>query len=1235
MVAQTRGAGQSSPKKLKFHEKLVGKGLSTDALLKKLKVLHKELADMDQELVDTQSLSGVRKELVNKSILLHKDRGVKAYAACCLADLLRLYAPDAPYTQDELADIFAFFFRQLTTGLKGADSPYYSEYYHLLESLSTVKSVVLVCDLPKAEELMEDAFRSFFSLVKHEFAKKIELFMTDILIALIDECNTLPTEVLLVILDQFADKHNRPDDPPHRLAVSVCNTVADKLQQHVCQHLSNEITSNAKLEDYDKVQEAHDLIRELSRSCPSLLANVIPQLEAELATENVQIRLLATEVMGEIFSEKNGAEFARKHRSAWTAWLMRKQDKAQSVRLAFIEGCKGVLINLPEMRHDVEAALESKVLDPDEKVRAAVCKMFSQLDYETALHHVSLKLLKLLAGRGLDKKRSVRAEATNALAQLYSSAYPEIESNDPAACNHFSWIPQQLLHNATANMEVKAISEQAVAEYILPLPSPSNNKGDVDEAVWTDRLLFTTGLLDEPARNYLLSLSGIKSSHPTSFERYVDCCIKNNGGIIDEDEDKVVRQLNEIIKRLAGSFLDPVKASEDLHAFADMNESRLYKLLKSCMDPQTDLKTLVKSSSEFLKRIEQSSSTTVGTMSAFLRRASLRFVNQSSIPTLIRRVQTSTNDTARHAESWLTFISKHLPALYKLHIGELTKAIADERNPKLVEIALQALSATAVWDSKLAPTDKRTHERIMRFVLESNYRHAKFAARLLARSKDSISNCTEVVESIADSLPTADSELLAAHTAVLAQLALRSPEAFEVNSDVIIAFLLKKVLMNGNEASPDDMDTDSEWIENDDLSPLLRAKIFAIKTCQNRCLAHQDDESVGDIAKPVLKMLSTIIQCGGSFTADSNDDPKIKARLRLQAAVSSLRLATVEKLHEDIRQNFVPLALTIQDPCYQIRMVFLNKLISMLSKVQLPPSYNIIPFISIHDPEADVISKAKAYVLTAMRSMPTEQRLLRFEMVFFRLLHFLAHHPDFGTTDENLLDIARYIEFFMELVATADNIHLLFHLAVKTKTVRDADSHAYSENLYAIGDLAQQLIKNYAGKRSWSVQSYPGKVKLPGDIVRPLPNADAANQILQTMYLPDSSLAWLADHKARAADSRAKAKADRVEPAEKKAKRKAAPKTNGNVKRARTKGKRRKAEETEDEDEGDSSDDDEEDDADDAAVSDKENDEAEDEEEPAKEERLSRGARTRAKARIKQQVKKTTRSKPKSASSED
>ena len=52
----------------------------------------------------------------------------------------------------------------------------------------------------------------------------------------------------------------------------------------------------------------------------------------------------------------------------------------------------------------IKDALSTKFLDPDDKVRAAVCKVYSQLDYETALHHVSEAQLRVVAERGLDRK---------------------------------------------------------------------------------------------------------------------------------------------------------------------------------------------------------------------------------------------------------------------------------------------------------------------------------------------------------------------------------------------------------------------------------------------------------------------------------------------------------------------------------------------------------------------------------------------------------------------------------------------------------------------------------------------------------------------------------------------------------------------------------------------------------------------------------------------------------------
>lgn len=103
-------------------------------------------------------------------------------------------------------------------------------------------------------------------------------------------------------------------------------------------------------------------------------------------------------------------------------------------------------------------------------------------------------------------------------------------------------------------------------------------------------------------------------------------------------------------------------------------------------------------------------------MTLFLRRSSLRIVNTSSIPTLIKRVHKGSDGNgaahsqhshvAHNAQTWLTFISKHYPALYKLHIGELSKGISDEKNARLVEVCLQAMAAVSAWDEKLAPADK-------------------------------------------------------------------------------------------------------------------------------------------------------------------------------------------------------------------------------------------------------------------------------------------------------------------------------------------------------------------------------------------------------------------------------------------------------------------------------------------------------------------------------------------------
>ncbi|KAF8271886.1 armadillo-type protein [Lactarius quietus] len=1124
MVAQTRGAGQPSLQKLKFHDKLVGKGLSTDVLLKKLKNLHTQLAELDQDRVDTATLATVRKELTHNTILLHKDRGVKAHAACCLADILRLFAPDAPYTHNELRDIFQFFFRQLSTGLRGSEFPYYNEYFHLLESLSTVKSVVLVCDLPNSEELMVDIFRDFFALVRHDLSKKIELHMADILVALIDEATSLPSELMDIIMAQFLDKNAGLDNPAYRLAVQVCNNTSDRLQRHVCQYFTEIIVQHAPDEELDDIRKAHELVKQLNKSCPSLLHLVIPQLEEELRVEDLSLRTMATHVLGEMFADKGGVDLVRKYPTTWNFWNLRRNDKSPAVRLAFVEATRGLLVGLPEQRDFIEEALNAKSLDPDEKIRAAVCKLYSQLDYETALHHVSELQLRRVAERGLDKKYSVRIEALNSIGKLYSLAYSEIENGDQGAIKHFSWIPESLLQ-MSQSQEVKVAAENTLAEYVFPLISSSAKDSEIEESIWTDRLLTTMKFLNEKCRY----------SRPSIYERFVQCCREHNGGIIDENEDETIRKFNACVQRLSTTFPEPQKAADDLGAFAKLNEGRLYKLLETCMDTQTSLKALIKSSREFLRRIEQSSAGILPTFAVFLRRASLRLINQSSIPSLLRYLQRgdSTGDgygttqaqvLANNAQAILTSISKHCPVIYRAHLGELTKAIADERNPRLVGVCLQALAALARWDKSFVPSDKRTSERLMRFALDSDHRRAKYSARLLATLQNNESLCTDIINAISGDLDNVNDQKLVAHVSVLVELAQMAPDAFESKSEDIMNFIVKQILMSPSPPDPGDMDVDVEWVDRADVPSSLHKRVLALKVCRNRCLAHAESDTALDMATPALKMFFALLENGGSLHGESDDDPKVKARMRLQAAVSLLHLSTVPKFATIVTNNFVSLAIMIQDPCYQVRDEFLRKYISLATHQQLPSQFNVIPFLTVHDPEADIRNMAKAYISLAYRASPPGVRMNYFEMIFVQFLHLLAHHPDFSLTQESLPDMAKYIEFYLESVVSAENISLLYHLSGKAKTVRDSESHLYSENLYALSELAQHIIKDMAKRHSWTLQSFPMKVKLPTGILRPLPNAEAANKILKQVFLPPEALDWLSNQtksaKANASEAR-------------------------------------------------------------------------------------------------------------------
>ncbi|KAJ5239209.1 Armadillo-like helical [Penicillium chermesinum] len=364
MPSRTRQAAEeadedSGLRSLAFNQPLswrVGRSAIPIAdLLERLQSLAQELRKLEQEEIDKESLRKVSQELASAHLLAHKDKGVRAWATCCIVDVLRLCAPDAPFTRNQLKDIFTCIVTSIIPALADPSNAYNAQHIYVLGSLAEVKSIVLMTDLDHPDSLIIPLFTSCFDIVSNsskastgeEIAKGVEFDMTRLLVTVIDETPVLAPDVVDTIVAQFlrvdprildnSRKGKRTDapldakqdtlllkdyPPAYNMAKAICQACPERMTSHISQYFNNVIIdasapgqsngskggarkshldeSDEEGEDIKELSKAHRLIRELWRACPEVLQNVIPQIEAELSAESVSLRLLATQTIGDI-----------------------------------------------------------------------------------------------------------------------------------------------------------------------------------------------------------------------------------------------------------------------------------------------------------------------------------------------------------------------------------------------------------------------------------------------------------------------------------------------------------------------------------------------------------------------------------------------------------------------------------------------------------------------------------------------------------------------------------------------------------------------------------------------------------------------------------------------------------------------------------------------------------------------------------------------------------------------
>ncbi|KAH6625811.1 armadillo-type protein [Boeremia exigua] len=1230
---------------------------------------------MDQDEAHHASLRPVATELVSPGLLQHKDAGVRAWACCCLVDMLRLFAPDAPFPAKTLKEIFSVIITKLLPLLADPSHPYNSQHLYVLRSLAEWKSILLINDLPGADALTTALFTACFDVLagpaKHdgpeELSQNVEHNMTDVLSTVIDEAAALPHDVVDIIVAQFlwADpialgsskpKKSAPvvdarqttlrrkDAPPaYNMAKSVCNSNQDKMARLVGNYFSSVIVDFTNSgpsfrraragsedaesaaakgpsdDDLNEASKAHRLLRELWKCAPGVLQDIVPHLVDELGTENVQLRQLATETLGDMISGIGAAgpppppqmdpsaypsqslsrsdaqqpfdflttptsisSFPTQHPVAYHSFLQRKNDKSPIIRASWTTAIGRILttsaggIGLdPEEEQNLLKSFAECLIDSDERVRLAAVKAVELFSFDDIVRRLGSNgnmtapgsILSNLADRVKDKKSIIHSETTRLIGRIWGVASGAIAEGDENVSNLLGSIPSRILEAFYVNdADINVQIDTALFESLLPLGYPpmkpraitngasqvikdSQTNGDQGfteaelDKLRTERQLVLVNGLSERAKKVYFAKQGNQVKNALTMEASLQLFEKYNGGVINKEDKDIKSKLSGLIAYFAGTLPEPAKTTEELWKFAKAHDRRAYALIRFCMDPASDYRRVFKSIKELRKRIEDGpGATLLDVINPLLYRMALLCYNKSHVSAIIGYTRTDDKGLGAVAHELLKEISLRHPKVFSTHVKDLCRTLESEAptaktpNPPGAVDDLKACAAFAKkFPSDIPMNTKDGRKLVQSFLNFSQYgtpaQAAKHAITIVMHSDNKKElHAKEILDkSIKNFKYNGDHWLT--NLAALSQLVLLAQTECEDSMDSIIEIAIEKVL---HEPHLTTEEADVEWMDVPDDDILGRA--WALKVLINRLRSLPSDADLDEAAISTYALLNRLVKDNGE-ASESNDTPAgHKSRQRLLAANALLKLSTNKRLDALLKPaDFVQLALVTHDPCPQVRRLFAEKLMKYLGQNRLPPRFYTILFFFAHEPERSVKESTLTWIRSRRAAFAARKETV-LETVFSRLLSLLAHHPDFDTEPETLKLMSEYILYYLKCVATEDNLSLIFHVAQRVKGVADniAPSQQADENLYVLSDLSQALVRSWEEQNSWTMQSWPGKMRLPSGIFRALESHERAQEIAKKTWI-DEDLVEDLDPLVRKAIRTKKRKAtDGVESARKK-----------------------------------------------------------------------------------------------------
>jgi sister-chromatid-cohesion protein PDS5 len=1017
-------------------------------------------------------------------------------------------------------------------------------------------------------EKMARLIGSYFSSVIVDFSNSGTTYKAHAKDDLDDDQPRGPTE------DDINEAHKA-----HRLLRELWKCCPGVLQE-IIPHLQDELATESVQLRQLATETFGDMISGIGAAGPPPL----PDMDPVAYPSQSLSRTDSVRPFDYLFTPVSINSFPTQYPVAYHSFLQRKNDKSAIIRASWTTGigrilmtsAGGIGLDLEEEQKLLKYFAEC-LIDSDEKVRLAAVKAVGHFEFNDIIRKLGSNggmsepgsILSNLADRVKDKKNVIHSESMRLLGRIWGVAAGAIAEGDDSIKSLLGPIPSRILEACYVNdLEINVQVDLALYDSLLPLAYPpmkakvapagnsqvvkdsqANSEGytetDLDK-IRTERQLVLVNGLEEKAKKVFFAKQGNQGPGAKYMEHFLKLCEDYNGGVTDKGEKDVKANLEGLITYYAKTLPDPTRVRDDLWKFAKAHDRRAYTLIRFCMDPASDYRRVFRSIKELRKRIEDGpGSSALETLTPLLYRVSLLCYNKSHVPAVIEYTRTDDKGLGATAHELLKEISTKHPQVFSTHVKDLCKTLESEAptatkpNPPGAVDDLKACAAFA----KKFPTDipmngKDSRKLVQSFLNFAFYgtppQAAKHAITIIMNSDNSkLMHAKEVLTKSIKGFQY-EGEHWLTKLAALSQLVLLAQSDCEDDMDAIIEIAIQEVLQKPHAATPE---ADAEWMEVPDTD--IQGRNWAIKILVNRLRSLPSEATFNEAAEDTYALLNRYVKNGGEGSADDSTPAGHKSRQRLLAANSLLKLSCNKRLDAFLTPaDFVQLALVTHDPCLQVRKGFADKLMKYLGQGRLPPRFYTILFYFAHEPDKTLKASTMTWIRARRAAFATRKETV-LETVFARLLSLLAHHPDFDKEDETLKLMSEYILYYLKCVATEENLSLIFHVAQRVKGVAEgiAPSRQADENLYVLSDLAQALIRSWEEQNNWTMQSWPGKMKLPSGIFRPLESHDRAQEIAKKIWIGEDFVNDLVDPLVRKAIRSKKRKvSDGVEKPRKKTK---------------------------------------------------------------------------------------------------